>query len=114
MTGTEASFEGNATTEMTLYANVVRHYSITFDSVGGTEIAAQDVRYNGTATEPVAPEKEGNTFLGWYVGEAAVPYDFATSVTGDLVLTAKWNTNIYSVTFKSGVDGVDDLSLIHI
>ena len=109
LTGTEASFEGNATTEMTLYANVVRHYSITFDSVGGTEIAAQDVRYNGTATEPVAPEKEGNTFLGWYVGEAAVPYDFATSVTGDLVLTAKWNTNIYSVTFKSGVDGVDDV-----
>lgn len=108
--GEDASvFTGNATTEMTLYANVVRHYSITFDSVGGTEIAAQDVRYNGTATEPVAPEKEGNTFLGWYVGEANTAYDFTTPVTGDLTLTAKWSTNIYSVTFKSGVDGEEDV-----
>ena len=102
-------FTGNADTEMTLYANIVRHYTVTFDFVGGTEIAAQDVRYNGFATEPEAPKKEGNTFIGWYVGEAAEAYDFATPVTGDLVLTAKWNTNIYTVTFKSGVGGVDDV-----
>lgn len=108
--GEDASvFTGNAIAETTLYANVVRHYTVTFDSVGGTEIAAQDVRFNEAATEPEAPEKEGNTFIGWYVGEAAEAYDFATHVTGDLVLTAKWNTNIYSVTFKSGVDGVDDV-----
>lgn len=108
--GEDASvFTGNAIAETTLYANVVRHYTVTFDSVGGTEIAAQDVRFNEAATEPEAPEKEGNTFIGWYVGEAAEAYDFATPVTGDLVLTAKWNTNIYSVTFKSGVDGVDDV-----
>lgn len=108
--GEDASvFTGNADTEMTLYANIVRHYTVTFDSVGGTEIAAQDVRYNGFATEPEAPKKEGNTFLGWYVGEAADAYDFTTPVTGNLVLTAKWNTNIYTVTFKSGVGGVDDV-----
>ena len=41
-----------------------------------------------TAYEPTAPVKQGCRFDGWYLGNAK--FDFATAITSDLTLTAKW------------------------
>ncbi|MDD2956443.1 MAG: InlB B-repeat-containing protein [Oscillospiraceae bacterium] len=62
--------------------------TVTFDSDGGTEIAAQVVVYGGVATLPEAPTKEGNTFVGWFSGETE--YIFTTEVKADVTLTAHW------------------------
>lgn len=62
--------------------------TVTFDSDGGTEIAAQVVVYGGVATQPEAPTKEGNTFVGWFSGETE--YIFTTEVKADVTLTAHW------------------------
>ena len=57
---------------------------------GGGDIDAQSVDVNGTAvaTKPADPTKTGHVFTGWYVDEATTPFDFATPITGDTVLTA--------------------------
>ncbi|MCL2695988.1 MAG: hypothetical protein FWE69_06660, partial [Clostridiales bacterium] len=34
------------------------------------------------------PTHAGHTFTGWYLGEAK--FDFATPITGDITLKAKW------------------------
>lgn len=63
-------------------------YAVTFDSDGGSAVTAQTVESGKPATKPADPTKEGYTFKGWYLGETA--YDFATPVTGDITLKAKW------------------------
>ena len=64
---------------------------VTFDSNGGSEVTAEQVSYMDNVKEPTAPTKEGYTFIGWYLGENL--YDFATQVTKDITLAAKWNEN---------------------
>ena len=63
-------------------------HTVKFDSNGGSEVASQTIEENKFATEPEKPTRNGYTFNGWYIGETA--FDFATPITVDTTLTAKW------------------------
>ena len=53
--------------------------------------------YTAQTQNPV----EGYTFAGWYTEEKLTnKYDFATPVTGNITLYAKWTINQYTITFK--------------
>lgn len=78
--------------------------TVTFQSEGGSEVASQ-IRANTPAARPADPTKEGYTFIGWYNGESE--WDFETPVTADLTLTAKWQVNQYTITFKPENGGQD-------
>ena len=74
-------------------------YTVTFNSALGSTVESQTVKENETVVKPTDPTREGYVFGGWtYNG---VEYDFATPVTSDLTLTAKWN-QLFTVTFKDG------------
>ena len=78
---------------------VAHNWVVTFDPANGGDTFTQDVEYEGKATEPAAPEKTGYTFDGWYLDEAEEPFDFDTTITSDITLTAKWHVtphNIYA------------------
>ena len=83
---------------------VIGAYTVTFQSEGGSEVASQ-IRANTPAARPADPTKEGYTFIGWYNGESE--WDFETPVTTDLTLTAKWQVNQYTITFKPENGGQD-------
>ena len=72
---------------------VVTNYTVTFNSKGGSEVAAQTVASGETATKPSDPTKADATFVNWYTDEEATTnvYDFTTPVTGDITLYAGWN-----------------------
>ena len=79
-------------------------YTVTFDSDGGSAVKEQKVDSGKTATEPEAPKLEGMAFLGWYDGENE--FDFATPITKDITLKAKWTETDYHVvtyTLPAGV-----------
>ena len=78
--------------------------TVTFQSEGGSEVASQ-IRANTPAAQPDNPTKEGHTFIGWYNGEEK--WNFETPVTADLTLTAKWQVNQYTITFKPENGGQD-------
>ena len=61
---------------------------MTFQSAGGTSVAALTVAAGTTVAKPKAPSKKNYIFGGWYSG--GKKYDFASSVSGNLTLTAKW------------------------
>ena len=83
---------------------VIGAYTVTFQSEGGSEVASQ-IRANTPADQPADPTKEGYTFIGWYNGESE--WNFETPVTADLTLTAKWQLNQYTITFKPENGGQD-------
>lgn len=90
-----------ATAEVTYCAKVLRHYTVTFNTNGGTDVDAQDVAYKGLATLPGEPTKIGHVFAGWYADEAlATEFDFTTPITADTTVYAKWNKAIVTITFN--------------
>ena len=90
-----------ATAEVTYCAKVLRHYTVTFNTNGGTDVAAQDVAYKGLATVPEEPTKVGHVFAGWYADEAlATEFDFTTPITADTTVYAKWDRAIVTITFN--------------
>ena len=66
-----------------------KYYTVTFDVDGEKESVS--VKEGEKASEKEAPQKEGYTFLGWYLEDQK--YDFETPVSTDITLCAKWETN---------------------
>ena len=78
--------------------------TVTFLS-DGESAAPSQIRANTPADRPADPTKEGYTFIGWYNGESE--WNFADAVTEALTLTAKWQVNQYTITFKPENGGQD-------
>ena len=82
-----------ATKEYTIPAEGT--YIVTFNTDGGSEVSSQTVNYNGTVATPEEPTKAGYTFAGWYTDAGCTTeYNFATSVTGNITLYAKWTVEV--------------------
>ncbi len=81
-------------------------YTVTFDSVGGSDIEDVSVKRGEMFPEPRYPEREGYTFEGWYKDKDYTNvWDFDTDrVLKDTVLYAKWNANRNIVTFVTHND----------
>lgn len=81
-------------------------YTVTFDSAGGSAVGSVKVRNGRTAARPNDPEKAGQVFVGWYSDSACSNvYSFATPVTGDITVYAKYVTPVdpeFTATFAEG------------
>ena len=88
----------------TFNGEVIGAYTVAFLS-DGENTAPPQIRANTPAAQPDNPTKEGHIFIGWYSGESE--WDFKTLVTADLTLTAKWQINQYTITFKPENGGQD-------
>ena len=91
-TGWDKAFN-NVTANLVVTAQYsINTYTVTFKDWNGTVLKTQQVQYGGAATAPANPTRTGYTFTGW---------DKAfTSVTANLVVTAQYSINTYTVTFK--------------
>ena len=67
-------------------------HTVTFDSMGGSEIAPQEVVSGLKIKAPSTPTKDKYLFRGWYQDNThSVPFDFNnTPITSDITLYAKW------------------------
>ena len=76
-----------------LFSPVVKSFTVTFDSNGGTAVPAQTVASGGTATEPPT-QTLGYMYLdGWYTDNNTFQnkWNFSTNtVTADITLYARW------------------------
>lgn len=64
------------------------YYQVIFDSMGGSEVAGQNVVVGEQVKQPSVTIREGYLFKGWYLDDKK--YDFSTKVKQDLTLRAKW------------------------
>ncbi len=67
-------------------------HTVTFDSMGGSEIAPKEVVSGLKIKTPSTPTKDKYLFRGWYEDNThSVPFDFNnTPITSDMTLYAKW------------------------
>ena len=73
------------TDNITLYAKwAANTYTITFDTVGGSEIAPITQDYGTAITVPADPTREGYTFMGW---DQEIP---TTMPAENITLKARW------------------------
>ena len=83
-------------------------FTVTFDSQGGSTVAAQTVKQDGKVTMPDTPTKEGYTFGGWYRDaecETAWTFDLDT-VDENMTLYARWIKKEVPVTADSALKDV--------
>ncbi len=71
--------------------------TVSFDCSGGTEISSISVLKGEKINAPIAPNKFGYTFDGWYLGESI--WSFDTEVTEDICLKASFAPISYTITF---------------
>jgi len=69
-------------------------YTVIFVDYDGTELSRQTINHSSAANAPATnPAREGYTFTGWDVA--------FSNVTAELIVTALYNINTYTVTFKN-------------
>ncbi len=100
------------TTIVANWTNILREYTVTFDSDGGTEVESQTKQWNEKVDRPKNPTRQPSvsvfyTFDSWHKKNGSMidqqPYNFDSPVVGDIELVAIWNSSIrsYYVTFDS-------------
>ena len=115
---TEFDFTQPITGNTTVYAKwTANDYEVSFITEHGKTPTSQNVKYNGTATNPGELTEDGYTFIGWYADEAhKTKFDFSTPITSDTKVYAKWEKNApvlpdtYALNVSGAfvyVDGVD-------
>lgn len=67
-------------------------YTVSYDEVGGEDVADVKVVNGKTVSKPDDPVREGYQFLGWYAdSEYQTPFMFDTQIViSDITLYAKW------------------------
>lgn len=103
------------TGDVTLTAKwTANDYYVSFFTEHGDPPTSQNVKYNGTASDPGKLTEEGYTFIGWYTDDTySTEFDFTKPITGDTKVYAKWEKNApntYALNVSGAfvyVDGVD-------
>ena len=71
----------------------INQYTITFDTQGGSTIAAITQYYGSEVTAPANPTKNGYDFVAW---DKEIP---TTMPAEDLTITASWSLHTYTITY---------------
>ena len=101
--GSKISASTTVSANTTYYAQwTINQYTVTFDANGGTGGTSQKMAYSATITPP-SVTRTGFTFAGWSSAVAA------TVPANDVIYTAQWTVNEYTITFNAN-DGSDTTS----
>ena len=83
---------------------IANQYTLTFDSDGGSDVAAITQDYGTKIVTPAAPTKTGYTFTGW---DNEIP---ETMPAESMSFKAQWTINQYTLTFNAD-NGTEDVEI---
>ena len=83
---------------------IANQYTLTFDSDGGSDVAAITQDYGTKIETPAAPTKTGYTFAGW---DNEIP---ETMPAESMNFKALWTINQYTLTFNAD-NGTEDVEI---
>lgn len=84
-------------TTATAQWKIIQH-TVSFNTMGGSDIASQEVDHGSKATKPENPTKAGFVFMGWKESESDQNYfNFDTEITADKTLVAIWEKAVQEI-----------------
>ena len=91
--GTKFDFSTPIEDDITLTAHWEHRttYTVTFDTMGGSEVEPIEVAKNNLIFKPSDPTRKGYTFGGWYLADGTAFNFNSMLVTENLTLYALWN-----------------------
>ena len=98
---TGGTFNGVVTNYSTITEGAISGITVTYQ-VNGAHYATQIVPSGSAAIKPVDLAKHGYTFDGWYTSDGA-QWNFATAVTENITLTARWTLKAQEVSSEQGL-----------
>lgn len=105
----EFDFSTPITGDTKVYAKwTANDYYVSFFTEHGDPPTSQNVKYNGTATDPGKLSEDGYTFIGWYADAAhTTEFNFSTPITSNTTVYAKWekNASVLPDTYALNVSG---------
>lgn len=112
LNGQEFDFDTVINKSITLSASwSINSYTISYNTLGGSEIESSKVEYNAELVVPMAPTKTGYTFAGWMFGDELFSFDNALMPANDIELTAVWTQKDYVISYNKNSEiatGVTD------
>ena len=88
LSGSAYDFDDAVTTDIELDAVWQKTWTVTFDSDGGSDVAAATVDDGQAVAQPANPTKSGFDFVVWQLNSAT--YNFASAVEANITLVATW------------------------
>lgn len=77
-------------------------FTVRFSTGDGSGIPTQHVKYSKAAEKPADPVRKKYRFGGWYKDSTyTAEYDFATEITANITLYAKWVLEVATITYNS-------------
>jgi uncharacterized repeat protein (TIGR02543 family) len=104
-TGTITLQAAYGTMTDTISFTVEKVLTVSYDSGGGSSIAATLTTNVGTVADPGVPTRVGYTFAGWYSAASAgtlVTWPYTHGETDDFTVYARWTANSLTVSYDSG------------
>ena len=98
---TGGTFNGVVTNYSTITEGAISGIIVTYQ-VNGAHYATQIVPSGSAAIKPVDLAKPGYSFDGWYTSDGA-QWNFATAVTENITLTARWTLKAQEVSSEQGL-----------
>lgn len=95
------TFNGVVTNYSTITEGAISGVTVTYQ-VNGAHYVTQIVPSGSTAIKPVDLAKPGYSFDGWYTSDGA-QWNFATAVTENITLTARWTLKAQEVSSEQGL-----------
>ena len=95
------TFNGVVTNYSTITEGAISGIIVTYQ-VNGAHYATQIVPSGSAAIKPVDLAKPGYSFDGWYTSDGA-QWNFATAVTENITLTARWTLKAQEVSSEQGL-----------
>ena len=95
------TFNGVVTNYSTITEGAISGITVTYQ-VNGAHYATQIVPSGSAAIKPVDLAKPGYSFDGWYTSDGA-QWNFATAVTENITLTARWTLKAQEVSSEQGL-----------
>ncbi|WP_311486519.1 InlB B-repeat-containing protein [uncultured Anaerococcus sp.] len=80
-------------------------HTVTFNTMGGSDVPSQTVDHGNKATNPEAPKQDGKVFMGWKEKETDTSYfNFDTPITADKTLIAIWQAPVQVIDENATVE----------
>ena len=93
--------------------SVFAPYNVAFGGDNIEDIDDQQLNYDEIPVMPEVPEVDGYDFLGFYIGDTDVLYNFGYPLNKNVTLTGKWQLKNHSVVFLFPDDVKQEFTYVH-